>query len=368
MATVKLQEVVKVFGDVVAVQKLNFTIKEGEFFTFLGPSGCGKTTTLRMIAGFYYPTEGKVLFDEKDMTKVPPEQRNTGMVFQNYALFPHMTVFENVAFGLKLRKLSKSEIKIKVLDALAKVRLKGYEDRQITQLSGGQQQRVALARALAIEPAILLLDEPLSNLDARLRDEMRMEIKRLQKEYGITTIYVTHDQVEALSMSDRIAVFNMGVCQQVGTPYEIYNQPANDFVASFIGETNLFPVILSSITEKSIIVQLEDRIITVKNEPLNSAEGIDKGPVSLSIRPERIKMSTNPIGVPNELEGKVELIQFIGNAMEYEIRWKNYLIKALVLNDGNEIGLKEGDPVWVTLNEDQLRVIPRITEVKKDEK
>lgn len=242
MSSLFLKKITKSFNDFHAVKELNLEIKKGEFFTFLGPSGCGKTTTLRMIAGFYYPTTGSILFGDRDMTRVAPEKRNTGMVFQNYALFPHMTVYENVAFGLKVRKLSSTDIKKKVTEALAKVRLEPFMSRQVSQLSGGQQQRVALARSLVIEPEILLLDEPLSNLDARLRDEMRTEILRLQRDYSITTIYVTHDQVEALSMSDRIAVFNHGKCQQVGTPKEIYNHPANDFVATFIGETNLIPV------------------------------------------------------------------------------------------------------------------------------
>jgi len=363
MASVTLQNVVKAFGDVVAVQKLNLNIKEGEFFTFLGPSGCGKTTTLRMIAGFYYPTEGKVLFGDKDMTQVPPEKRNTGMVFQNYALFPHMTVFENVAFGLKLRKMTKGEIKTRVLDALDKVRLSGYEDRQITQLSGGQQQRVALARSLAIEPEILLLDEPLSNLDARLRDEMRIELKRLQREYGITSIYVTHDQTEALSMSDRIAVFSKGFCQQVGTPFEIYNQPANDFVASFIGETNLFNAQLESINQEYINVQLEEQTIKVKNTPANKGDGIENSDIALSIRPESVLISHTPINGDNVIQGKVELIQFVGNALNYNIRWNNNLIEAMVLNNKSSINLAEGEQVWVQFPPEQVRVIPRVSGV-----
>ena len=229
MGRVELQQVVKRFKDVVAVERLNLTVREGEFFTLLGPSGCGKTTILRMIAGFYHPSEGRILFDGNDVTDLPPHRRDTGMVFQNYALFPHMTVMENVAFGLQVRKRPKDEIKRRVEEALAQVRLAGYGERRISQLSGGQQQRVALARALVIRPRILLLDEPLSNLDARLRDEMRAEIIRLQRSLGITTVYVTHDQTEALSMSDRIAVFNQGVCQQVGTPMEVYNTPNNSF-------------------------------------------------------------------------------------------------------------------------------------------
>ncbi len=228
---------------------------EGGIFHSLGPSGCGKTTTLRMIAGFYAPSQGRIHLDGKDVTEVPPQKRGTGMVFQNYALFPHMTVFENVAFGLQVRKISKPERKERVEQALDLVRLGGMGDRQIAQLSGGQQQRVALARALVIRPRILLLDEPLSNLDARLRDEMRSEILSLQRSLGITTIYVTHDQVEALSMSDRIAVFQQGSCRQIGTPEQIYNRPEDAFVASFIGETNLLPATVEAVNAEEIQVR-----------------------------------------------------------------------------------------------------------------
>ncbi|HLS08673.1 ABC transporter ATP-binding protein, partial [Lentibacillus sp.] len=238
MKSVRLEHITKMFGKARGVEDINIDIKSGEFFTFLGPSGCGKTTTLRMIAGFYFPTSGKIAFDNEDITTVKPNKRNIGMVFQNYALFPHMTVFENIAFGLQVRKLSKSVIKEKVEKAQEFVRLVGYGNRKITELSGGQQQRVALARALVIEPDILLLDEPLSNLDAKLREETRVEIKRLQVELGITTVYVTHDQHEAMAMSDRIMVMSEGEVQQIGTPQEIYNKPDNRFVASFIGETN----------------------------------------------------------------------------------------------------------------------------------
>ncbi|WP_370632668.1 ABC transporter ATP-binding protein [Halobacillus sp. Nhm2S1] len=297
MSSVTLANITKRFGNFTAVKDLDLVIEEGEFFTFLGPSGCGKTTTLRMIAGFYYPSEGKVKFNEKDMTTVSPENRNTGMVFQNYALFPHMTVYENVAFGLKVRKKKKAEIKKRVEDVLEKVRLKPFIDRQVSQLSGGQQQRVALARALVIEPDILLLDEPLSNLDARLRDEMRNEILRLQREYGITTIYVTHDQVEALTMSDRIAVFNVGNCQQIGTPTEIYNQPVNDFVAEFIGETNLLDVEWKQDEEEFYSGGLNRRIEVTPPGPETN-----EGPLKMSIRPEAIQVSETELTGPNVLQ------------------------------------------------------------------
>lgn len=364
MSTVYLSEITKQFGSVTAVKDLDLTIQEGEFFTFLGPSGCGKTTTLRMIAGFYYPTEGKVKFNERDMTKVAPEKRNTGMVFQNYALFPHMTVFENVAFGLKVRKLSKKVIKERVTDVLNKVRLDQYMNRQVSQLSGGQQQRVALARALVIEPDILLLDEPLSNLDARLRDEMRAELLRLQREYGITTIYVTHDQIEALTMSDRIAVFNTGECQQIGTPTEIYNQPVNDFVAEFIGETNLMPVTFAE--EKEELSVFDSEIMGgsfhIKKTDLNIANYNEDDKLSVSIRPEVIYLSYEEIDQPyNVFKGNVSLVQFTGEAVHTFVKInENLTIRTTDLNRGPVTYLKEGSDVFVHIPEDQLRVVPQV--------
>lgn len=362
MSTVYLSEITKQFGSVTAVKQLDLTIKEGEFFTFLGPSGCGKTTTLRMIAGFYYPTTGKVMFNNRDMTKVAPEKRNTGMVFQNYALFPHMTVFENVAFGLKVRKLKKSVIEGKVSEVLKKVRLDQFIDRQVSQLSGGQQQRVALARALVIEPDILLLDEPLSNLDARLRDEMRTELLRLQRDYGITTIYVTHDQVEALSMSDRIAVFNAGECQQVGTPTEIYNQPVNNFVAEFIGETNLLPVTFENeIAEESIFhcSMLKDSL-HVKKSDLNIAKYNESDKLYISIRPEVVYLSEEKIEKNNVYQGMVNLVQFTGEAVHTFVKINDEItVKATDLNRGPSTYLKEGTEVNVYVPEDQIRVVPQ---------
>ena len=235
MASVQLLNISKRFGDVVAIQDLSLTVQDGEFFSLLGPSGCGKTTVLRIIAGFCIPTAGNVAFSDRDVSALPPNKRNAGMVFQNYALFPHMTVFENVAFGLRARKVPKPQQEERVSNALELVDLSGLEERRVTQLSGGQQQRVALARAIVIEPEILLMDEPLSNLDARLRRETRDQLLKLQRKLGTTTIYVTHDQEEALTMSDRVALLEKGICQQIGTLHEISEHPANDFVASFLG-------------------------------------------------------------------------------------------------------------------------------------
>ena len=236
MVNVQLVNVTKRFEEIVATDHVNLNIKEGEFFTLLGPSGCGKTTTLRLIAGFYTPDEGEIFFGNTLMNSVPPFKRNTGMVFQNYAIFPHMNVFNNVAYGLKIRKMKYKNLKKRVLEALELVRLGDLEKRLPSQLSGGQQQRIALARALVIEPDVLLFDEPLSNLDAKLRIEMRTEIKKIQKRLKITSIYVTHDQEEALSISDRIAIMNNGSIQQVGSPKQVYTNPQNAFVADFIGQ------------------------------------------------------------------------------------------------------------------------------------
>ena len=238
MASIELKKICKNFPGVKALNDINQKIESGQFFTLLGPSGCGKTTLLRTIAGFYMQDSGNIYLSDKVIDNVPAYKRDTGMVFQSYAVFPHMTVYENVAFGLKTRKVNAQEIKKRVAKVLEQVHLSGYETRTPDQLSGGQQQRVGLARAMVIEPKVLLMDEPLSNLDAKLRVEMRTEIRSVQKLLGITTVYVTHDQEEALAISDKIAVMNFGVIQQVGSPWEIYKEPINIFVASFVGDIN----------------------------------------------------------------------------------------------------------------------------------
>src|SRR5512136_2899176 len=236
---IRLENIVKRFGSLEAVSHVSLDIKDGELFTLLGPSGCGKTTILRLIGGFHKPDSGEIYFGDREVSAIPPYERNIGMVFQNYALWPHMTVFDNVAYGLKLREVGRAEIGERVTAVLEKVRLGGLGARYPGQLSGGQQQRVALARALVLNPKILLLDEPLSNLDAKIRIQVRAEIRKLQRELGITTVYVTHDQEEALTLSDRIVVFNQGKVFQIGTPKELYERPANRFVADFIGINNL---------------------------------------------------------------------------------------------------------------------------------
>src|SRR5574341_2470404 len=238
---IAVEEITKRFGALEAVSRASLEIRDGELFTLLGPSGCGKTTLLRLLAGFYRADEGEIRFDDRQVNDVPPHERHIGMVFQNYALWPHMTVFQNVAYGLKLKRLPHTEIAERVQGGLRKVNLLGMEGRYPGQLSGGQQQRVALARALVLNPDILLLDEPLSNLDAKIRVQVRAEIRKLQRQLGITTVYVTHDQEEALSLSDRIAVFNQGKVLQVGVPKTLYERPASRFVADFIGTNNMIP-------------------------------------------------------------------------------------------------------------------------------
>lgn len=251
------------YGDFVAVDDLNLEIKEGEFFTFLGPSGCGKSTTLRTLVGFIDPSRGNIIVDDKDITRLAPEKREIGIVFQSYALFPTMTVYDNIAYGLKIKKMSKSEIDAKVNEIAQKIKISDKQlQRNVSELSGGQQQRVALARALVLEPKILCLDEPLSNLDAKLRVDLRLELKRLQRDLGITTLYVTHDQEEALTLSDRIAVFNNGFIEQVGTPQEIYNQSATEFVCDFIGDINK----LTEETMKELTGKEEEKVGYIRLE------------------------------------------------------------------------------------------------------
>ncbi|MBG9737138.1 ABC transporter ATP-binding protein [Paenibacillus alvei] len=339
MIEVALEHVSKQFGNVKGVTDVNIRIQPGEFFTFLGPSGCGKTTTLRMIAGFYFPSEGRIAFGNQDVTTIPPNKRNTGMVFQNYALFPHMTVFENIAFGLQVRKVPKSEVVERVERAQRQVHLEGYGNRRIDQLSGGQQQRVALARALVIEPQILLLDEPLSNLDAKLREETRIEIKRLQLELGITTIYVTHDQAEAMAMSDRIMVMQGGVVQQIGSPEEIYNRPVNRFVASFIGESNLWEGTVEQIENDEAVVRvapgLSLRGLAANVSPDCTLEAGRK--VTLSIRPESIREARQDDIGDNIVMGNVVISEFTGVSVNYVSQVADQQLKAMFVNQGHRV-------------------------------
>jgi putative spermidine/putrescine transport system ATP-binding protein len=313
-ASIEIAGISKVYdGGVRAVDAVAMDIRQGEFFSLLGPSGCGKTTTLRMIAGFEMPSAGAIRVDGADITHVPAHKRDMGMVFQNYALFPHRTVAENVAFGLRMRGLDKASIAAKVKAALAMVELSGLEDRRPAQLSGGQQQRVALARAIVIAPRVLLCDEPLGALDKKLRQQMQFELKQLQKKLGLTLVFVTHDQEEALAMSDRIAVMNGGRVEQIGTPTEIYNQPTTRFVADFIGDTNIFRgerVGPSLDVGKSLILALPP------------AETQGTGVLSVALRPEKIRLSPRTdatITAGSSAHGIVENTNFLGGAVLYRI-------------------------------------------------
>lgn len=316
MVKVVLKGITKRFGEVVAAKDINLEIDHGEFFTLLGPSGCGKTTTLRIIAGLEWPDEGKIFFDGEDITDLPPYKRNTGMVFQNYAIWPHMSVFENIAYGLKVRKISKEDVKDKAHKALDLVKLGGLEKRFPAQLSGGQQQRVALARALVIEPEVLLLDEPLSNLDAKLRVEMREEIKELQRELGITTIYVTHDQEEAMVISDRVAIQNQGAVQQIGTPREIYYKPQSLFIATFIGRGTLLEGVTESIRDH-VKVRVGDTVLY--GVPSFTDLKIRRGEkVACVLRPENFTLE-KPKEPSNVFEGVTEWMAFVGPYMEVRL-------------------------------------------------
>lgn len=310
---VQLVDLVKEFEEVVAVNHITLNIREGEFITFLGSSGCGKTTSLRMIAGFEEPTSGSILINGQHVHDKFPHERDVNTVFQSYALFPHMNIFDNIAFGLKMKKTSKSEIKKKVLEVLDLVQLHGYENRKPSQLSGGQKQRVAIARALVNQPKVLLLDEPLGALDLKLRKQMQVELKHLQKQLDLTFVYVTHDQEEALTMSDRIAVMNQGSLEQVGTAEEIYEEPKTKFVADFIGETNLLGgKVIKKVDHNSFMVQTTNFEVPVTSEELEVG---DK--VNITIRPERIGIGRKSIQNYASIEAQLKEIIYIGSLLKF---------------------------------------------------
>ncbi len=339
MVSIRTVNLTKVFGEVVAVDHVSLEIKHGEFFTLLGPSGCGKTTFLRTIAGLELADEGSIYFDDQDITDMPAHLRGTGMVFQNYALWPHMNVFDNIAYGLKIRKVPKEEIRRRVKEVLKLVKLEGMENRTPHQLSGGQQQRVALARALVINPRVLLFDEPLSNLDAKLRIEMRAELRRLQRELGITAIYVTHDQEEAMSISDRIAVMNKGRIMQVGTPKEIYKNPRNEFVARFIGQGTFIPgEVVSSGEELEVRLESGKVVKAVPSHPDVRLEVGDK--TLIMIRPESFTLE--PGKRYNEFEVEVYHISFLGDSqmLQASNEVENFIIEVdpdLDINVGQKL-------------------------------
>jgi spermidine/putrescine transport system ATP-binding protein len=316
---VRLVDVVKRFGDAVAVDHINLEVEDGEFFSLLGPSGCGKTTTLRMIGGFEAPTSGLIELQGQDVTWLPPFQRNVNTVFQNYALFPHLTIFENVAFGLRRKRVADDEIKRRVTEMLALVELPGFERRKPTQISGGQAQRVALARALINRPAVLLLDEPLGALDLKLRKQMQVELKRIQQEVGITFIYVTHDQEEAMTMSDRIAVMNRGRYEQLGDPESLYERPTTRFVAGFLGISNLLPGTVEGTDDGYVTVRLEN---DVRIRAPRGVVGSGPDGLSVGVRPEKIRLREAADTVPtghNRLPGVIRDASYLGVSTQYQV-------------------------------------------------
>ena len=346
MEAVVLKNIEKAYGDTMACSEINLAINKGELFTFLGPSGCGKTTILRLVAGFIQPDKGTIHLGNQDITHLAAEKRQVGMVFQNYALFPFMTVADNIAYGLTVQKRSRQERTEKMAKYIEMVGLGGFEKRSVADLSGGEQQRVALARSLAVEPKVLLLDEPLSNLDAMLRDKMRTEIKTLQKKLGITTIFVTHDQTEALTMSDRIAVFDQGRCIQVGTPETIYAKPANSFVAGFIGETNLLPADIQDDTAR-LSSRVSIRLAT-------RAAGR-----FVSIRPQDINFCDNHDDGTNIFPAKVESRQCTGIAIEYRIRIHDIGLRLTTLNTAaSRPDVKAGADVHIAIAGESVTILP----------
>jgi spermidine/putrescine ABC transporter ATP-binding subunit len=355
MAEVKIQNLHKKFDAIKAVDHISFTIHSGEFLSLVGPSGCGKTTTLNLIAGFLQPDEGEIYIDGELINHVPIYKRKLGMVFQSYALFPHMTVMENIAFGLQMQKLDRSTIVREVGRVLELVRLSGVENRYPRQLSGGQQQRIALARALVINPKVLLLDEPLSNLDAKLRKEMRVELKDIQKTVGITTIFVTHDQEEALSLSDRMAVMNCGRIEQIGTPLEIYDSPRNEFVSSFIGETNILSGKIVDIREKEIIIDIdEERPILM---PIPNDFKLYKGDtIKVSIRPEKLYLLRDEGITEFYLPGKIDHVVFLGNITYYTVKTRCRILNVICQNIENKT-YNTGENVRIEYRPENCRII-----------
>ena len=369
MSFLRIQSLYKTFDRVVAVNRINLEIREGEFFTLLGSSGCGKTTTLRMIGGLEKPDGGQIHLGDQCLVSaeknlfIKPEKRNMGMVFQSYALWPHMTVFENVCYPLKLRGIKGAQAMKKVTEVLGLVGLTGLEDRQAPALSGGQQQRVALARALVFSPKVLLLDEPLSNLDAQLREEMRRELKALQRRVNVTVIFVTHDQIEALSLSDRIAIMKFGVLEQVGTPEEVYYKPATPFVRDFLGKTFLLPGKVADVSDQHVQVEVQGVGISAltlqRNNVISSGNGFPKVGQSamVAIRPEKIFLSDRMNqGQGNIVEGTLQATQFLGDRYEYTVTL-GAETRVIVSPEARQ--LKQGGKVFLELKPDGMTLWPR---------
>jgi len=352
---VELRDIRKSFGRLTVIDGVSLEIEEGHLFTLLGPSGCGKTTLLKIVAGFHAPDAGQVLFGGTRVNAVPPHKRETGMVFQTYALFPHLTVFDNVAYGLRTRRTPQDQIRKKVAEVLENVQLDGLEARFPSQLSGGQQQRVALARALVFSPRILLMDEPLSNLDARLRISMREEIKRIQKRLGITTIYVTHDQEEAMAISDRVAILNGGRLEQIGTPWEIYAAPRNRFVAQFMGSSNILDLDVTGYDAGRARAQARtgDQVFHLcSGKPLS-------GPILVALRPEWIDILPDGAEAPvNAFTGTVVSAMFVGSLVRYGVRCLGDRLLTIDAADPHKRGIKgEGEPIRLGFDAERPVVI-----------
>jgi len=351
MASLGIEKLTKRFGTSLAVDDLDLSVREGELVALLGPSGCGKTTTLRMVAGFLPPTSGRVLFDNEDVTSLPAYKRSTGMVFQSYALFPHMTAAQNVGFGLEMRNLGGAERDAKVEEALKLVRLSHLAGRLPKELSGGQQQRVALARALVINPKLFLLDEPLSNLDAKLRSEVRIEIRALQQRLGLTTLLVTHDREEALTMADRLVVMDGGRVRQIGTPRELYDEPQDAFVADFVGRCN----ILSGRRESESRFRTAGGLLLAVDTAANERNNAN----AFALRPERISISP---GANGETQGRVEAVTYLGAQTEYHVRIGNELFVVVRPTPGASeplAALKPQDPVSLQWEPKAPRLVPQ---------
>jgi spermidine/putrescine transport system ATP-binding protein len=351
---VQLVDLTKRFGDFEAVRSISVDIPAGEFFSLLGPSGCGKTTTLRMIAGFERPSEGRILLDDKDVADVPPHKRNVNTVFQNYALFPHLDVTENVAFGLRFLRPSKDEMRRRVSEALTLVQLEKFAVRRPHQLSGGQQQRVALARALILNPSVLLLDEPLGALDAKLRKSLQIELKTLQERVGITFIYVTHDQEEALTMSDRLAVMSEGTIEQIGTPQEVYDEPTSLYVADFLGVSNTMRGVAAGANgDGGCLVRVGDFDLLAGSGDLSAV-----GDVVVVVRPERVQLQADSTAGDNSVPGMVERVVYLGATSQVIVRLPfEKSLQVMVPNQGGHGRLAAGDRVAALIPPDALRVL-----------
>jgi len=352
-----LENITKVFpprgagSEVTAVHDVSLDIEKGELVTLLGPSGCGKTTTLRIIAGFEFPTQGRIILDNQEINSLPPHKREMSMVFQSYAIFPHLTVFENIAYGLNVKRLPKSKITEQVNKVLDLVHLEGYGDRAPTQLSGGQQQRVALARALIMEPKVLLMDEPLSNLDAKLREEMRTEIRRIQKDMNITSVYVTHDQIEAMTLSDRIVVMNQGRIEQIGTPVEVYRFPNSRFVADFIGRANFVPGEVQDKRDGRLTVSVLGKVLELTNI---QREFKQQDTVTLIVRPEMVRIKKT-----GELfKGLVRRAVYLGDVIEYDVEVSGQLITGIETDPYKMDLFPVGEDVTVGYAEGCIQVLP----------